>query len=59
MITRYAVDLSEAFNKFYFDCKILGEKEEIKNFRLALTTATKTVLRNALSLLGIKTPEKM
>ncbi len=59
MITRYAVDLSEAFNKFYFDCKILGEKEEIKNFRLALTLATKTVLKNALSLLGIKTPEKM
>ncbi len=59
IITRYAVDLSEAFNKFYFDCKILGEKEEIKNFRLALTFATKTVLSSALSLLGIKTPEKM
>ncbi len=59
VITRYAVDLSEAFNKFYFDCKILGEKEEIKNFRLALTLATKTVLSSALSLLGIKTPEKM
>ena len=59
IITRYAVDLSEAFNKFYFDCKILGENEEVKNFRLALTLATKTVLKNALSLLGIKTPEKM
>jgi arginyl-tRNA synthetase len=59
IITRYAVDLSEAFNKFYFDCKILGEKEEIKNFRLALTIATKTVLSSALKLLGIKTPEKM
>ncbi len=59
IITRYAVDLSEAFNKFYFDCKILGEKDEIKNFRLALTFATKTVLSSALKLLGIKTPEKM
>lgn len=59
VITRYAVDLSEAFNKFYFNCKILGEEETIKNFRLALTLSTKTVLKNALSLLGIKTPEKM
>ena len=59
VITRYAVDLSEAFNKFYFNCKILGEEETVKNFRLALTLSTKTVLKNALSLLGIKTPEKM
>ena len=59
MITRYAVDLSEAFNKFYFDCKILGEEEKVENYRLSLTLATKTVLKNALSLLGIKTPEKM
>ncbi len=59
MITRFAVDVSEAFNKFYFDCKILGEEDGVKNFRLALTFATKTVLKNALSLLGIKTPEKM
>ena len=59
MITRYAVDVSEAFNKFYFDCKILGEADEVKNFRLALTFATKTVIKNALSLLGIKAPEKM
>ncbi len=59
MITRYAVDLSSIFNKFYFDCKILGEEEKVKNFRLALTKCTKIVIKNALSLLGIKTPEKM
>ena len=59
MITRYAVELSSAFNKFYFDCKILGEEETVKNYRLALTMATKIVLKNALSMLGIKTPEKM
>ena len=59
MVTRYAVDVASCFNKFYFDCKILGEEENVKNFRLALTKATKTVIKNALSLLGIKTPEKM
>ena len=59
MVTRYAVDVASCFNKFYFDCKILGEEDNVKNFRLALTKATKTVIKNALSLLGINTPEKM
>lgn len=59
LVTRYAVDLASAFNKFYFDCKILGAEDNVRNFRLALTKATKTTLKNALGLLGIKTPEKM
>ena len=59
IITRYAIDVAERFNKFYFDCKILGEREDVKNFRLALTKATSIVIKNALSLLGIRTPEKM
>ncbi|MBQ9782176.1 MAG: arginine--tRNA ligase, partial [Clostridia bacterium] len=59
LVTRYAVDVASLFNKFYFDCKILGEEENVKNFRLAITSATKTVIKNALSLLGIKTPQKM
>jgi arginyl-tRNA synthetase len=59
LVTRYAVDVASLFNKFYFDCKILGEEENVKNFRLAITLATKTVIKNALSLLGIKTPQKM
>ena len=58
-VTRYACELASLYNKFYFDCKILGTEDSVKNFRLALTKATKTVLKNALSLLGIKTPEKM
>jgi arginyl-tRNA synthetase len=58
-ITRYAVDLAQLFNKFYFDCKILGEEENVKNFRLALTDATLTTLTNALTLLGIAVPERM
>ena len=59
MVTRYAVEVASCFNKFYFDCKILGEEENVKNFRLNLVKATKIVIKNALSLLGIKTPEKM
>lgn len=58
-IARYAVDLAQKYNKFYFDCKILGAEEGEKNFRLALTEATLITLKNALSLLGIGVPEKM
>lgn len=59
-IARYAVDVAQKFNKFYFDCKILtAEDEKTKNFRLALTCATKQALENAFKLLGIGIPEKM
>ena len=58
-ITRYALDLASAFNKFYINCKIIGSPDELKTFRLALVKSTKTVLTNALTLLGIETVEKM
>lgn len=60
VIARFAVDVSQKFNKFYFDCKILtAEDEKTKNFRLALTAATLQALKNAFKLLGIGIPEKM
>ncbi len=59
IITRYAVDLAQAFNKFYFEHKINGEAEGVKNARLMLTQAVRQVLSNALGLLGIATPAKM
>ena len=59
VIARYAVDLAQKFNKFYFDCKILTADEPNKSFRLRLTKATLQMLTNALSLLGIGVPDKM
>jgi len=59
-IARFAVDVSQKFNKFYFDCKILSaEDETTKKFRLALTNATLQALTNAFALLGIGIPDKM
>lgn len=57
-ITRYAVDLAKAFNKFYIACKIIGSGEN-ENFRLRLTKAVKITLTNAFALLGIEIPEQM
>ncbi len=58
-VARYAVDLAQKFNKFYFDCKILTAEGYKRDFRLALTAAALQTLKNALSLLGIGVPEKM
>ena len=59
-IARFAVETAQKFNKFYFDCKILGaEDERTKNFRLALTAAALQALKNAFTLLGIGIPDKM
>lgn len=59
-IARFAVDVAQKFNKFYFNCKILAaEDEKTKNFRLILTQATLQTLKNAFKLLGIGIPDKM
>lgn len=58
-VTRYALDLATAFNKFYMNCKIAVDDENVRNFRLKITKAVKITLTNALTLLGIETVEQM
>ena len=59
LVTRYALDLATTFNKFYMNCKIAVEDQNVKNFRLKIAKAVKITLTNALSLLGIETVEEM
>ncbi len=60
VITRYILDVAGAYNRFYHNCSILGaESEQIKNTRLALTEAAKTVLGNAFSLICLSKTEKV
>ncbi len=58
VITRYALELCSAFNRFYHNCQILNAEME-KEQRILLTRATKQVLGRALSLICMKTPEKI
>ena len=44
VITRYVIDLSREFIRFYHDCQIITDDEEIKQTRLAITLAVKNVL---------------
>lgn len=59
IIASYCLDLARAFNKFYTNCPVLSEDEEITEQRLALISAYIQVLKNATWLLGIEIPEKM
>ncbi|WP_069650937.1 arginine--tRNA ligase [Caloranaerobacter ferrireducens] len=59
IITRHIVDIAQAFNKFYHECPIIVEDENIQKARLLLVFAAKTVLKTGLGLLGIDAPDKM
>ncbi|WDV47339.1 arginine--tRNA ligase [Clostridiaceae bacterium M8S5] len=59
LVTRHTVDIAQAFNRFYNSCHINVEDLELKKARLLLVYCTKTVIKTALSLLGIKAPDKM
>ncbi len=59
LITRHITDLAQAFNKFYHECPILVDEEELKKARLLLVFAVKNTIKVGLGLLGIEAPEKM
>ena len=58
-IANFLHEIANRFHKYYADCRIISEDEELTNARLSLSTATKTVIGNGLKLLGITAPEKM
>ncbi len=59
-LCKFLYDLSNAFNRFYHDTKILGEEnEERKKGYIALLVLTKEVLTTCTDLLGIEAPERM
>ncbi len=60
VVTRYILDLCAAFNRFYHECSIANcEDEKLRASRIALTRAANQVLRTALSLICMTTPEKI
>ncbi|HSM26196.1 MAG TPA: arginine--tRNA ligase [Anaerolineaceae bacterium] len=58
-IANYAYELAKTFNNFYTHCPVLSEQEPIRSSRLSLVKATRQVLKNNLTLLGITAPEAM
>lgn len=59
-IANYIQDLAAAFHSFYNAEKVLNQdNKELTEARLALITAVKTTLANALKLIGVSAPGKM
>ena len=60
LIANYAYDLVKEYNQFYHDCPILRETDPaLLSLRLELTAVTARTVAAAMSLLGIRVPERM
>jgi len=60
LITRFSVDLAKAFNKYYFEHRIIDNDGEAKvRARLILAKCTQKTINTALYLIGVKAPNKM
>ena len=59
-LCEYMYDLSNVFNKFYHNNRIISEEnQEKKNSWLCLSSLTKKVLETSVELLGIEVPDRM
>ncbi|RJO60249.1 arginine--tRNA ligase [candidate division WS5 bacterium] len=58
--TYYITEIAEKFHKFYHDCRVISDNEELTKARLALVSATKNTLEIVgEDILGIEMPERM
>jgi arginyl-tRNA synthetase len=62
-VCRYLEDLAGDYHRFYDSCRVLPQGDEAPNdlhaARLALCAATRQVIANGLSILGVGAPERM
>jgi len=60
LLTTYAREVASDFHQFYTECKIVNVDEaETSIARLALSTAARSVLANALAICGVSAPDFM
>ncbi|MEM8485534.1 MAG: arginine--tRNA ligase [Bacteroidota bacterium] len=58
-LINYLNEVATYFTRFYDACRIVGEEPALASARMKLADATRIVLRNGLTMLGISAPEKM
>ena len=58
-LTFYLRDVAGAFHSYYGAERILGDDGALERARIELLRATRQVIRNALAVLGVSTPERM
>ncbi|MHB0776712.1 arginine--tRNA ligase [Halomonas sp. WWR20] len=58
-IAQYLTDLAADFHTYYNAIKVMVDDAALRNARLSLGLATRQVIKNGLSLLGVSAPEEM
>ncbi len=59
VVSRYLLDLAAVFNRFYLNCRIIGEKPDVMYTRLLITRYVAEALKEGLKLLLINAPDRM
>lgn len=60
VVANYVYELAKLYNRFYHESPVNKEQDtNLKSFRVLLTQVTGRILKQGLTLLGIKAPERM
>ena len=59
VVARAVINVCSCFNKFYYELRIMDDDSAVRNARLALTDAARTVISTGLRLVGLNAPERM
>ncbi len=59
LVARATMDIASAYNKFYYDNRIMADEADLRTARLSLTEAARAVLKSGLYLVGLQAPERM
>lgn len=59
MVTRATTEIAKAYNKFYYEHRILDDDAAATSARIALTSACAQVIKTGLYLIGVSAPERM
>ncbi len=59
VVARAVMQVANAFNRFYYEQRIMADDPAIRAARLALCDAARQTLKNGLNLLGLIAPERM
>lgn len=59
ILSRYLIDLSQSYSKFYKQNHVICDDKETQDARLLLTKTVGDIIKNGLGLLGIECPERM
>ncbi len=59
VINRAVTDIAKAYNKYYYEHRVLDDDAAATAARIELTRACSAIIRGGLYLLGVEAPEKM